>query len=595
MARLKPTDIPRAWLQSACSGYPVGRIVNTIKRGEAPIPEHLADEASKTTVARAKSLYGLFDPEERYKEESWLRALYQDNQAVDEDDAKISDVAAVAQDDPTVASISSETIIRWLAVYDIPTDQPRDEIPRTEELDRAYFARKYNDEQLTLNELRDEVNEKLGDDIEISMDTLVDHLDWLDIETRSPGGPKQDLTPIDNSDEYILNHHYRVREIEDAAEVEFDDSIHLRKRWIDEHDEVEHWVSEPLLPDVDLLYDPDGVADGSMPELADRYAQYRDQDNPIEELAADLNIVPAALELALVFYGIREKLTFVGIDDETVVEDVPRERDEILTSRGAFAVLRLTFGLGLTEIAEYLDVCEGLVKFADRVYDIPIETNVGRNSTGYRGQLHDPRYLRRHLKTMSVAELATHHNYESDTPVQRLLDAFELTPPTKIEVPELNCSVRSELEKHVGKLLAAIAEETPSIEVGYEVSQIELDISEFECEKEKKEYVPDFTVETRQQTFHIEVKGAIDNGIVYEHTVTDRQKAKAMMDALGDADTEQYVVITNGAELEWYDYEFSFAEGFEVGGSFNKYDQILANSDKLRSLVSQQRDSHIHR
>ena len=584
MAQLKPTDIPKEWLDTECSGYPVGRIVNKIERGEAPILEHLTADVSRTTVAQAKCLYGLFDPKERYKEESWLRALYQDDQAVDEGDAKISDVVAVAQDDPTVASISRETIIRWLAVYDIPTDRPRDEIPRTEELDRAYFARKYNDEQLSLNELRDEVNTKLGDDIEISRNTLVDHLEWLDIETRSPGGPKQDLASITNVGEYILNHHYRVREIEDAAEVDFDDSIRLRERWVDEHDEVEHWVSEPLLPDVDMLYDPEGVADDATPELADRYAQYRDRDNPIEELAADLDIVPAALELALVFYGIREKLTFVEIDDEAVVEDVPRERNEILTSRGALAVLRLTFGLEPDEIAEYLDVCEGLVKFATRVYDIPVETKVGRNSAGYRGQLHDPRYLRRQLKTMSVRELAARHNYESETPVKRLLEAFELAPPTQIEVPELGCHVRSELEKHVGRLLAQLATEHPEMEVGYETTRIELDISEFECPEDRKQYVPDFTIETGQQTVYIEVKGQVDNGVVYDHMVTDRQKAKAMMDTLGDAKTEQYVVITNGAELGWYDCEFSFREGIEPEAPFEQYDQVLATKREFMSL-----------
>jgi len=32
----------------------------------------------------------------------------------------------------------------------------------------------------------------------------------------------------------------------------------------------------------------------------------------------------------------------------------------------------------LEEIAAYLNVCEGLVKVASRVHDIPVETNTGR-------------------------------------------------------------------------------------------------------------------------------------------------------------------------------------------------------------------------
>lgn len=563
MARLKPTDISKAWLQSACSGYPVGRIVNTIKRGEAPIPEHLTDEVSKTTVARAKSLYGLFDPEERYKEESWLRALYQDNQAVDEGDAKISDVAAVARTNDEMSSVSSATVSKWLDIYNISTkSQTKDEIPRTEEFDRAYFEQKYHDEGLTITELLADINDRTSDETEISKNTLVSHLDWLDIDTRSQGVPQRELPAIENIDEYVLNHHYRVQRVADAGPVNFEESVRLKERWLRENDSVDHWRGKELLPDVEILYaQTDGVDD--RPALADRYDQYRDSDQPVRNLADAIGIAPAAVELALVFHRIREELTFVEIDDPTVIENVPNQRSELLTDHGAFTVLRLTFGLELTEIAAYLNVCEGLVKFASRMHDIPVETDSGRQSDGHRGRLHDPRYLRRQLTEMSIEELAARHGYESETPVKRLLDAFELTPPTKIEVPELGCSVRSELEKHVGKRLAQLATEHPEMEVEYEKTRIELDISEFECSKDRKQYVPDFTVETGQQTVYIEVKGQVDNGVVHDHMVTDRQKAKAMMDALGDADTEQYVVITNGAELGWYDYEFSFREDIE--------------------------------
>jgi len=68
--------------------------------------------------------------------------------------------------------------------------------------------------------------------------------------------------------------------------------------------------------------------------------------------------------------------------------------------------------------------------------------------------------------------------------------------------------------------------------------------------------------------------------------VTDQQKAKAMMDALGDAKTEQYVVITNGAELGWYDYEFSFVEDFEPEVGFNGHDHMLNSLDEFISIVA---------
>lgn len=585
LSQLQPTDIPKHWLESECEGCSIGRITNKIADGKSPVPDHLCDHVSRKTVARAKSIYGLFTASERYKQESWLRSLYQDATAAEEGEAHLSDVVAAVKQDEAIDSISRATISKWLDVYDIPTDQPRDKIPRTDELDRAFFDHKYNEEQLTLNQLRDEVNERIGDDIEISKNTLVSHLDWLDIDTRSQGVPQRELPAIENIDEYVLNHHYRVQQVADAAPVNFEGSVRLKERWLRENDTVDHWRGKELLPKAEILYaQTDGVDD--RPALADLYDQYRDSDQPVWNLADAIGVAPAAVELALVFHGIREELTFVEIDDPTVIENVPNQRSELLTDCGAFAVLRLTFGLELTEIAAYLNVCEGLVKFASRMHDIPVETDSGRQSGGHCGRLHDPRYLRRQLTEMSIRELAARHGYESGTPVKRLLDAFELTPPTQIEVPELGCSVRSELEKHVGKRLAQLATEHPEMEVGYETTQIELDISAFECSSDQKQYVPDYTVETGQQTVYIEVKGQIDNGIIYDHMVTDRQKAKAMMDALGDDDTEQYVVITNGAELGWYDYEFSFVEDFETGGSFNKYDQILANRDKLESLLA---------
>lgn len=48
----------------------------------------------------------------------------------------------------------------------------------------------------------------------------------------------------------------------------------------------------------------------------------------------------------------------------------------------------------------------------------------------------------------------------------------------------------------------------------------------------------------------------VDNGELHGHLITDRQKAKAMMDAMNDQDSKGYIMITNGADLEHYDYEF---------------------------------------
>jgi hypothetical protein len=338
--------------------------------------------------------------------------------------------------------------------------------------------------------------------------------------------------------------------------------------------------------DEGILCAPDALAEGTTPPLAEKYESYRDREAPIKNLAEDIGVTPPVIELALVFYGIRDELQFVTIEDRSVVEDVPRERSELLTNRSAFAVLRLFHELEPREIADHLNVCEGLVKFADRVHDLPTEKPVGRDSDGYRGKLHDPRYLREQLDKRGVEGLAAEHDYESTTTVNNLLNAFELDRPTTIEVPELGCSVRSMLEKHVGKWLAELAAEHPDLTVGYETTEITLDLSEVDCAKDTKQYIPDFTIETAHGVFLIEVKGCIDNGAVHNHHITDKQKAKAMMDALSDRDSEEYVVITNGADLEYYDYKFAFAEDFESDASFDKYDYLIVDEDKLISLLT---------
>ena len=71
---------------------------------------------------------------------------------------------------------------------------------------------------------------------------------------------------------------------------------------------------------------------------ADEKEQHQDSDQPIRDLADALGVVFAAVELALVFHGVREELTFIEIDEPAVVEDVPRQRSELLSDRGAFAV-----------------------------------------------------------------------------------------------------------------------------------------------------------------------------------------------------------------------------------------------------------------
>jgi hypothetical protein len=352
---------------------------------------------------------------------------------------------------------------------------------------------------------------------------------------------------------------------------------------VDATNQFTHWTGPLTLPDASILYAPEALAEGATPPLADKYDSYREMEAPIKNLSEDIGVAPPAVELALVFYGIREELEFVTIEDRSVVEDVPRGRSELLTSRGAFAVLRLFYGLEPREIAEYLDVCEGLVKFAERVHDIPVETPVGRDSNGYRGELHDPRYLRRQLDRLGVAGLAAEHDYESTTTVERLLNAFELDRPTTITVPELGCSVRSIPEKHVGKWLAELATEHPDLTVGYETTEITLDLSEFDCPKDTKKYIPDFTVKTAHRIFYIEVKGRVDNGVLHDHLITDKQKAKAMMDAISDRDSEEYVVITNGVDLEYYDYEFAFVEDFESDTLFDEYNHLLENQNDLVS------------
>jgi len=186
---------------------------------------------------------------------------------------------------------------------------------------------------------------------------------------------------------------------------------------------------------------------------------------------------------------------------------------------------------------------------------------------------------------MSIPELAAEHGYASTTPLEQLLDAFELERPTTIPVPELDCSVRSNPEKHVGKLLAALTTEHPGITVGYETERIQLDISELECSKDTKQYTPDFTIEICNKTYYIEVKGRVDNGILHRHLITDRQKAKAMMGAMSDRNAEEYIVITNGANLKHYDYEFSFAECFDSTASFESHDRILERPEEFRSLI----------
>jgi hypothetical protein len=359
-----------------------------------------------------------------------------------------------------------------------------------------------------------------------------------------------------------------------------------REEWLEATDHLTHWTGTLTLPDASILYAPGALAEGTTPPLAEKYESYRDTETPIKNLSEDIGVAPPAVELALVFYGIREELRFVTIEDRSIVEDVPRGRSELLTSRGAFAVLRLFYELEPREIAEYLDVCEGLVKFAERVHDLPIETAVGRDSNGYRGELHDPRYLREQLDRLGVAGLAAEHGYESTTTVEHLLNAFELDRPTTISVPELGCSVKSIPEKHVAKWLAELAAEHPDLTVGYETTEITLDLSPFDCAKDSKQYIPDFTVETAHGVFYIEVKGRVDNGVVHDHLLTDRQKAKAMMETLSDRDTEEYVVITNGADLEYYDYEFEFVQPLVSNELFSETKSIVKNNKYLEKLLT---------
>ena len=575
MAQLKPTDIPKDWLAAQYEDYAIGDIARNIEKGYAPVPDDRTEAVSRTTVARAMSLYGLYADEERHKNESWLRSLYQENTAA-EGYAGIDDLVEITQGTDELLGVSSYTIGTWLETYDITKGRQIDnEIPRTDELDWEYFYERYIEDELTLSELAAEVDEKTAETISVDLHTVRDHLDWLGIEIRDANA-KAEFTPVENVDQYLLDHHYRVRAIEEAAPV----TVTSRRveEWKEVNDHLTHWDGSSVLPDEEILYDPAGLA-----TAYERYAE--DTQSPIRHLSIELGIAPAAVELALVFHGIRDELAFVAIDDPAVVEDVPRQRHGLLADRGAYAVLRLTFELEIEEIAASLNVCEGLVKFAEQVHDLPYETAVGRPTEGHRGQLHDPRYIRQQLTNMSIPELAAEHGYASTTPLEQLLDAFELKRPTTIPVPELDCNVRSNPEKHVGKLLAALTTEHPEITVRYETASIQIDISEFGCAKDAKQYTPDFTVETDQKVFHVEVKGRVDNGEVHGHLITDREKAKAMMGAMSDRNAEEYIVITNGANLKHYDYEFSFAECFDSTASFESHDRILERPEEFRSLI----------
>ena len=579
MSELKPTDIPKGWLEEQYATYPIGNITRHIEQGKAPISDDPPESVSRTNVARAMCVYGLFPEEERYKQESWLRSLYQENTAVD-GYARIDDLVDITEQQDEIAEISSATIGSWFETYDIPTGKQTTthEVPRTDEFDRAYFFERYREDELTLRELTEEVNAKTADSVSIHTHKLRDYLRWLDIEIRD-GGSSVEFEPVENVDQYVFDHHYRARPVQDAAPVDLTSWRHT-KDWMEVNDDLTHWVGRWMLPEAPILYDA--------AELADKYKPHEERTQwPIRHLANEIDVAPAAVELALVFHGIRDELTFAAIDDPDVVEnaDVPRGRSDLLTDRGAFAVLRLTFGMDVTEVADYLNVCEGLVQFAERVHDLPVETPVGRPSDGVRGQLHDPRYIEWKLTKMSIPELAAEHNYESTTPVEALLEAFELYRPTTIPVPELDCSVKSHPEKHIGTLLAALAAAHPEITVSYETEKIQLDISEFACSKDTKQYEIDFTIETDQKTYHIEVKGGVDNGKLYEHVITDRQKAKAMMDAISDCDDEEYIVITNGAELKHYDYEFSFADGFDPQAPIDSQTSVLADKEALLSIL----------
>jgi len=101
-----------------------------------------------------------------------------------------------------------------------------------------------------------------------------------------------------------------------------------------------------------------------------------------------------------------------------------------------------------------------------------------------------------------------------------------------------------------------------------------------------KQYTPDFTIITADGTFYIEVKGQKDNGVLYDHAITDRQKAKAMMDEISDRSDETYIVITNGAELEHYDYEFSFVDGFTPSDPSSNQQNVLADCESFVSILT---------
>lgn len=609
MTRLKPTDIPKDWLAEQYETVSVGTIANQIERGNSPVSDHLTGNVSRTVVARAMCLYDLFPDREKYKRESWLRSLYQDNTATETGEATIDDIVTIIQQSDDIENVTSGPVGRWLGIYNIPKEsRTRDEIPRTDAFDREFFIDKYHEEGLTLRELTNVVNEKADDDLEISTNTVRKHMDWISVESRGQGNPQKELGPIENVDRYKLNHHYRVQDIGEAANADLEGSKRYRERWVDENDEVDHWgriapptlsevdvnendkadhrVAKQLLPDDDILYDCAGLKPNHTPKIARKYDKYRGAEHPVRALAADIGIPVAVAELALVFYGVRDTLTFITIDDRSVVEDVPKDRSDLLTDRGAFAVLRFTFDMSLAEIAEYLGVCEGVVKFASRLHSIPVEKDVGRPSDGYRGELHDPRYLRQQLNRMGVSELAAAHNYDSEKTVQQLIDAFELSPPSQIPIPELGCSVRSNPEKHVGKMLAEIQQQRPELEIEHEGCRISIDTTAFDCEVDTKKYEPDFTVTAGTETLHIEVKGRVDNGVVHDHAITDRQKAKAFMEALNENRSEQYVVITNGADLEYYDHEFSFKDGFRPMDPFENHSQILENKSEFVSLLT---------